>query len=599
MRLADVLVDCLIKDYGVSKVFTVTGGGAMYLNDAFGSKINKDFNYIAMHHEQSAAMASEAFSAISNDLAVCQITTGPGGTNAITGCVGAWIDSRPILFISGQVESFSLSGAGIRQTGVQEANIVELVKSITKMAIKLEDPNQILYELDRLIFFSKNGRRGPVWFDIPLDLQNFNIENVGGLPRYSPPLENKRVPDLAKVKAKKFIDLLRNARRPLLCIGNGARDASKLLLNWAEINHIPIALGWNAKDFYPSDHALVMGSIGQFGNRSANILTSKSDLIIGVGYRFSVPQIGYDPSIFAPQAYIVSIDIDEYELNKYSNFIDFGIKADAKKFITEIISMDIEGSLLPKNRYKKWGHAASNLKDLNFDQEIRSLGEINSFDFTSQLGSLMPSPGCIVTDMGTSFTCTHQHIKLKAGIRIMTSSGLASMGFGLPGAIGAHFAQACNGLVTLITGDGGLMFNLQELQSLRTHNIPLKIIIYENGGYLTMRLMQQSRFGRLVGSGKDSNLECADFVKIAKAFDIPVMSISNYDEISKGVNWLYTKESSPSILLVHLNHNQELTPRVQTQSTEDGKLLPGALQNMFPFFTDTEITRIEEIFIDA
>lgn len=590
MRLADLLVDTLIQQYGVSVVFTVTGGGAMYLNDAFGSR-SEELKYIAVHHEQTASMAVEAYSGLSGKLGVCQITTGPGGTNSISGCAGAWIDSKPIIFISGQVESFSISGKGTRQTGVQEINIVELVTSITKAAVRLNDPYMVLYELDRLISIAFDQRQGPVWFDIPLDLQNFEISEVKKLPRYSKLTPNIRKNTLQAVKIRRLTDMLNSSSRPLLCVGNGSRLAAESILEWAEKYRIPIVLGWNAKDLYPHSHPLVIGSIGQFGNRSANILTSKSDLILGLGFRFSIPQIGYDPSTFAPQANIVSVDIDPYEIQKYSGFIDFGIQAD----VGQVMEILCEQKLNPIN-FNKWSESAILLSDMELDSSPRNKEAIDSFDFTDFLSICVPTPSYIVTDMGTSFTCTHQQIRIKTGVRLFTSSGLAAMGFGLPGAIGAHFAKEQGTFLTLITGDGGLMFNVQELQTLLTHSIPLKIIIYENGGYLTMRLMQKSRFGKYVGSGPSSRLECADYSALSKAFGIESKSICRYDEINSGLLWLYSNKECSSVLIVHMDSDQPLTPRVQTQSSKDGKLLPGRLEYMYPLLSDDQETRITKLF---
>jgi acetolactate synthase-1/2/3 large subunit len=595
MRLADLLVETLIRDYGVSTAFTVTGGGAMYLNDAFGLRTT-ELRYIPFHHEQSASMAAEAYAGITGKLAVCQITTGPGGTNAISGCTGAWIDSKPVIFISGQVESFSLADLGTRQTGVQEVKITELVKSITKAAVILRDAYMVLYELDRLISIALSGRKGPVWFDIPLDLQNFEILENNKLPRYVVPKRNARVDALLDVKLQKLSALISNSSKPLLCVGNGARGVSNKILKWAESKHFPIVLGWNAKDFYSGSHPLVCGSIGQFGNRAANILTSKADLILGLGFRFSVPQIGYDPSLFAPQATIVSIDVDPFELQKYSGFIDMGIQADIEQMIDSLLATETSDL---RGQIKSWAKACYDLSRLNFDPVPRNTDKIDSFDFTDRLSELLPSESVVVTDMGTSFTCTHQQLQVKAGNRLFTSSGLAAMGFGLPGAIGACFAKTTNEVVTLITGDGGLMFNLQEFQTVKTHKLPLKVIVYENSGYLTMRLMQKSRFGRFVGEGPTSDVDCVDYMKLSNAFGIDAMSISRHDEIENGLSWLYADCQKASVLVVHLDPNQPLTPRVQTMSDKDGRLIPGRLEAMYPATSEDQDENIARLFPGA
>jgi acetolactate synthase-1/2/3 large subunit len=533
--------------------------------------------YIALHHEQSVSMAAEAYTRISGKLGVCQVTTGPGGTNSITGCAGAWIDSEPILFISGQVESYSLANQGNRQTGVQEINIINIVKNITKDAVILSDPYKILYELDRLIYLAFSGRKGPVWIDIPLNLQNFHFQNTKRLERFESPKKDNRENELLSVKTRKIIKLLCKSKKPVLCIGNGARFAIKELQEIAKHCSIPIILGWNGKDLIDNEDFLYIGTAGQFGNRIANLILSESDLIIGVGYRFSIPQIGYNPALFCPNATIVSVDNDPAELNKYHNFIDFTVEADAQIFAKNIRSKIIKDKL----DFREWLKKINYLKKINFDKGPRSKEIINSFDFTDFLSKKIDSKTTFVTDMGTSFTCTHQHLKIKNKNRLITSSGLAAMGFGLPGAIGAYFGDKKAQLV-LITGDGGLMFNIQELQSIVTLKIPIKIIIYENQGYLTMKLMQKGRFQRYVCSDPSSKIECPNFLKVTQAFGIQSKSIIKHSEIEEGLNWLFAIKN-PAALIVHIDPEQELTPRVQTQSNNNGQLFPGTLDNMYPF----------------
>lgn len=590
MRLADLLVQHLVVRYGIETVFTVTGGGAMYLNDAFGK--HDGVRYVALHHEQSVSMATEAYARISNRLGVCQVTTGPGGTNALSGCVGAWIDSSPLIFISGQVESFSLAETGSRQTGVQEVDIVNLVKPVTKAAVRLDDPNMVLYELDRLIHIAQTGRAGPVWLDIPLDIQNHHFDEIHNLPRFTPSKANLRRESLLKVRIKKFLKQFSEAKRPLIMLGNGARSAQAQVIKLARDYEIPVILGWNGKDLLAHSDPLYVGTAGQFGNREANLAVANADLIIGIGYRFSVPQIGYDPSAYAPQSTIVSVDIDPAELTKYSGFIDIGIQASAVEFMAELNAL-LE-ILPPVKPFIKWQKQVAGLKNYQFDKGPRNSSIIDSFDFTDALSEVLPGMSTVITDMGTSFTCTHQQLKVDRGVRLMTSAGLAAMGFGLPGALGASLAPGQQ-LVTLITGDGGIMFNLQELQSIATLNSPIKIIIYENDGYLTMKLMQEGRFQRYVASNKNTGISCPDFVKVAQAFGIEAKSIARPDEIKSALAWLYA-DSRPAVLVVHTDPMQPLTPRVQTMSTPEGKLIPGTLENMFPFVPEETAAALRQHF---
>lgn len=594
MRLADLICKYLVETLNVKVVFTITGGGAMYLNDAFGAS---DIDYVPLHHEQSVGMAAEAYTAIGGTLAVCQVTTGPGGTNAISGCMGAWIDSRPILFISGQVESFSLSQHGERQTGVQEVDIIEMVSSCTKDAVLLTDPSMILYELDRLKTLATTGRPGPVWIDIPLDIQNHNFKcAVDSLPRYQGILVDERKRALFKVRVRKALEVLKNKKRPVFLIGNGARRSASRLTVIAEKLSIPMVFGWNGKDTVATDHPLNIGCAGQFGGRAANLLVSQADCLIGIGYRFSIPQIGYDPAKYGDGATIISVDVDPKELTKYSGFIDVGICGDCSEF-TDWFELSISEGLAIAP-FHSWAQYASKLKVFVYDENPRSAEIIDSFDFTDVLARYLKSGMAVITDMGTSFTCTHQHLSIRHGVRLMTSAGLAAMGFGLPGAIGASKALGNDKPVILISGDGGLMFNLQELQSIKTLGCNIKIIIYENDGYLTMKLMQDARFGRRVASGKNSGVECPNFVAVSNAFGLSAREIWKPEDVASSLDWLFETDEC-KVLVVHIDPDQPLTPRVQTQSTPDGKLTPGSFSNMYPAIDGEAERELQKIIADG
>jgi acetolactate synthase-1/2/3 large subunit len=586
MKISDFIVKHLVEKYSVTTAFTITGGGAMYLNNAFASE--KKLNCVYMHHEQSLAMASEAYSRVSQSLAVCQVTTGPGGTNAISGCAGAWIDSEPILFISGQVEGFSRMRNTERQSGVQEVNIVALVDSITKLAIELKDPYQVRYELERLVHTALSGRKGPVWLDIPLEIQNFDIGDPETLASYRPLNEDSRIKQIEKGKFLKALKCIENSTRPVICIGGGCSGLSEELEKLIEKLQVPVILGWNGKDLVGDSNEYLMGSAGLFGNRSANILISQADLIVGIGYRFSIPQVGYNPFEYTKNKVVISVDIDNSELSKMESFLDMPIKGNSKDFIEYLLDHS--------NRNEKcdgWRLWARYLKNFGFDSNVRDKIKINSFDFTDLLKKTIKDTDVVITDMGTSFTCTHQTLELPRGAKLLTSSGLAAMGFGLPGAVGAHFANS-SGRTILISGDGGIMFNIQELQTVKTYGLNIKIIIYENGGYLTMKHMQKARFGKLVGSDAGSNVNCPDFLKVFQAFGISVKSIYSYKEIEEGLQWLFSKDDEPLGLIVHLDPWQDLTPRVQTQSDAEGRLFPATLDSMYPFLNSDIKEKLNE-----
>lgn len=589
MRLADAIIKYLHDRYGVKVVFTVTGGGAMYLNDAFGSFTS--VQTIALHHEQSVSMAAEGYARASNGLAVCQLTTGPGGTNAVSGCLGAWIDSEPVMFISGQVESFSIATGATRQSGVQEVDIISMVKPFTKFATSLSNPHKALEIIDEAIYEALSPRRGPVWIDIPLDIQNAPIDYI--YPNYVMIQKDRRNTDLTILKANKLVKKIQKSKRPIVLIGNGSRGASNLVLEFCKKYNIPIITSWNGKDLVDFNNPLLVGSAGQFGDRASNILINDADIVVGFGYRFSVPQVGYDPSTYAVNAEIVSVDADEEEAKKCGYFIDNFIVSSIEEFmpILNVQMRNISNKTFPN--FSSWLSWAKYLKARKFDASIRDIENINSFDFTSKLSNLLPDNSRVVTDMGTSFTCTHQYLELKNGQRLITSSGLAAMGFGLPGAIGVHY-QDPEKLTILITGDGGLMFNLQELQSVKTLALNLKIIIYENQGYLTMKHMQIARFNRLVSSDPSTKIECPNFIKIATAFGIESKEIFAYSEVDTALKWLFDSSFvGPQILVVHLDPWQELTPRVQTRSDEAGKLFPSVLHQMYPYISKDEEAELQ------
>lgn len=580
VRLADYVADFVATKMHVSSVFTVTGGGAMYLNDAFGS--HPEISYVALHHEQSAAMAAEGYYRESGRIAVCQVTTGPGGTNAITGCAGAWIDSEPILFISGQVESFSILKPKSRQTGVQEVDIISMVKSITKNCLTLTDPYMIRYELERLVDLATTGRFGPVWIDIPLDIQNYRIPDTEKLiPFQRTPLDG-RTNRVKEVRFAKIANIMKSSKKPVILLGNGCRHNVEELRRFLTYANVPVVTGWNARDLAQEFPNIHLGSAGIFGNRAANIAVQKSDLILGLGYRFSVPQTGYDPSCYAPKAKIIAVDIDAEEPAKLGGFVDHSLICSVGEFFAFFRSM---GSEHFPSMHPGWPDWCQYLIDLQFDPPPRQNPIINSFDINTSLSRRLSAGDTVVTDMGTSFTCTHQSLELPRGVRLFTSSGLAAMGFGLPGAIGSSHAKACSstqGRVVLISGDGGLMFNLQELQSVVTHRLNIKIIVYENDGYVTMKHMQAARFKKLVGSNKDTLLECADFVKISNAFGMEAIEISRHVEVDSALDWLFEENLSPRLLVIHLDPLQPLVPRVQTRSDEFGRLMPPSINEMYP-----------------
>ncbi len=586
MKLTDYMAS-YIADLGVKHVFAVCGGGAMHLIDSFGG--SKKIKYVATHHEQAAAMAAEGYARISGGLGAALVTSGPGGTNTITGVCGAWVDSIPTIFISGQVTDDTLiKDTGLRQFGIQEGNIVDIVKPITKYAVTVTEPNTIRYHLEKACYLAMSGRMGPVWLDIPLDVQS-KLINPEEQPRFTP--------DKAATSGTEYtlrgliaecVELLRRAKRPVLISGYGVRlaKAGELLLKLVERLRIPTVSSWTSSDIISTENENYIGRSGIMGDRAGNFTVQNSDLALIVGSRMSIPQVGYNYRLFARAAKKIMVDIDEAELKKPSLKLDLPIQADAKAFLDELqrqldeknVFLDIDDwRRRCTNWKKKYPVALPEYKDNKY--------KVNSFYFVDLLSQKLDSDAVIVTDMGTSFTCTMQTFKTKSGQRLFTSSGFASMGFGLPGAIGA--CNAVGRKTILITGDGGLQMNIQELQTVVHYKLPLIIFVLNNEGYLTMKLMQQNHFGRYIGSNPSSGLSCPDIVKLAEAYGIKSERIASQKELNDRLDAVLA-EPGPYVCEIMMPEEQPLIPRVSSLKLPDGSIISKPMEDLYPFLDREE-----------
>lgn len=595
MKLSDYIFS-RIADLGVKDVFTVSGGAAMHLLDSLGS--NENLNYVANHHEQAAAMAAEGCARITGKPGVALVTSGPGGTNAITGVCGAWIDSIPTIFISGQVTSNTLIGkTGLRQFGIQESDVVTMVKSITKYAVTVTDPSQIRYHMDKAIYLATNGRPGPVWLDIPLDIQSKHIDHdqllgfdpCGGIAATQ---ENA-----LQSKVSECIHMLKQAERPVLISGYGIRlaKAESEFVRLIEKLGIPVITSWTTSDLLPSSHDLFVGRSGIFGDRAGNFAVQNSDLLLSIGSRLSVPQIGYNFPIFARAAKKIIVDIDEAELNKPSIKPDLPVPADAKEFINELLNQwGSEQSLRIdewRDRCKKW-----RIKyPVALPEYKEEKDAVNSFHFIDVLSANLDNSAVVVTDMGTSFTCTMQTFQTRKGQRLFTSSGHASMGFGLPGAIGACVGNGRRKTIC-ISGDGGLQMNIQELQTLAHFKLPVILFVLNNQGYLTIKSTQQNHFGRFVGAEKSSGITCPDIVKVAEAHGIEADRISNTDELHAKIHSVLNKPG-PFVCEITMPETQPLIPRVSSLKKPDGSIISKPIEDLYPFLDRKEFS--ENMIIDS
>jgi len=583
MNNSDYIVEYLLRK-GFDTAFGVTGGGAMFLNEAFRKK--KKLNFIFTHHEQAAAMAAEAYYRVKKKPAILSVTSGPGGTNAVTGVIGAWIDSVPMIVISGQVESKDLiANSKTRQIGIQEANIQEIIKPITKYSKVLDKYSNIEFELSNAIKIANEGRPGPVWIDVPLDIQSKKFTKQ----------KNKKKLTLKKDKVKintnnifKLIKMIEGSKRPLILVGNGVHisKAEKKFISFLKKSRIPFLSTWNASDILPSKYQLYFGRPGLFGNRIANFAIQACDLLLILGSRLSVPITGYQMKNFSPHSKKIIVDIDNKEMKKREIKTSMQFNNDVGFFLDKI-NFKIKNKIQIKYKWvKKLTEYKNYLKKKDYYKKNKKF--INSFRFIKSLSETLRGGENIVTDMGTSFTCTMQSFEIKTGQRLFTSSGIAAMGFGIPGILGAYFGDKKK-LPICITGDGGLMFNIQELHTLINYKIPVKIFIINNGGYLTMKLMQKKNFQKFVGSDDNSGLTLPKFLNVAKAFDFDVFKLNSETKLSQKLNKIL-RSKKPTVCEIMTPPMQELVPRVQTQMNKDGTFEPAMLDNMYPFL-DKEIVK--------
>ena len=586
-KISDIVVNFMVKK-GLTQVFAVAGGGAMHLNDSFAK--NDKINITYMHHEQACAMAADAYFREKNKPAIIHITSGPGSTNTLTGVVGAWIDSIPTFIISGQVQTHQqINKTKTRQIGVQEADIIKIIKSSTKYSCSIKNSSKIFEELGVAFVKMLEGRPGPVWIDIPLDVQAKKIV----IKKYKEKTKIKKNYDInISNKIKKFIDLINKSKKPVIVVGNAIHISKSKKELYKLINRVkcPIISSWNTTDLFDTNNKQYLGSMGIFGDRASNLAAQNSDLMIVLGSRLSVPQVGYNTKNFAKNSKKIIIDIDKNELNKkiLSN-IKLKINCDLNFFLKKI------NHIISKKNYfftfTEWKRLTINWKNkypVYNQNQLKYDKHINSFFFIKKLSKILKINSTVVTDMGTSFTCTMQTMKINNHLkqRLYTSSGLSSMGFGLPGSIGASFANPKKTIIC-ISGDGGFMFNMQELQTIKHYNLPIKIFVLENKGYLTMQLMQKGHFKKLTGSDPSSGISIPKIKKIAKGFGLDYLKLNtkNIEDQLKKV--LSNKKAM--LIEVNMPKFQPLIPRIQSKLLKNGSFSDPDFDDLFPYLPKKEI----------
>ena len=585
VKLSDYVVSFIAK-LGVKHIFMLSGGGAMHLVDSVGR--NRDVKYICTLHEQAAAIAAEAYSRLTNNLGVVIVTSGPGGTNTITGVMGAWVDSIPMLVISGQIktETTVVNNPELRQLGDQEINIVDIVKPITKYAVMVTNKNKIKYHLQKAVYLAKSGRPGPVWVDIPLDVQGAYVkENSLEKFDYSDRIVNLDFDSKCDI----VIDLLKRSQRPVIIAGNGIRlsNAVEEFRNLIKKLKIPVIGTFAGYDIIPSGNPYYFGRYGTIGQRAGNFVIQNSDLILAIGARLNIRAISYNYKAFAREAIKIVVDIDVAEFKKPTLKVDVPIHQDAKRFIIDLLKNIENRNIGSKDSWIK-KCLEYKMKYPNITPERENVKNfVDSYYFFKKLSGLAKDGAIFVFGNGTACVSSYQSLDIKSNQRVIVNSGCASMGYGLPAAIGACFANNKKEVIC-VTGDGSIQMNIQELQTIVYHKLPIKIFVLDNHGYISIRNTQKTFFnGFFVGSNEESGTSLPDMIKIAKAYGLKTLVIRNNAELETQIKKALS--CSETILCeVKLSPEEKMYPKLSSEKKENGTMVSKSLEDMYPFLPREE-----------
>ncbi len=593
MRLADYVAKTLAVS-GITQVFMLTGGGAMFLNDALGNA--EGLQTVFCHHEQACAMAAEGYARTTGKPAIVNVTTGPGGINAINGVFGAYTDSIPMLVISGQVKretclaSYNLPD--LRQLGDQEVDIIRMVKGVTKYAVLVSDPSSIRYHLEKAIFLAISGRPGPTWLDIPVDVQSSQVDerqlkgfNAAG--EY-PPLQS---PDALKKVCREVIQKIQSSERPVILAGSGVRHAHAEEIFDRVIHRlgIPVSTAWT-HDTIASDDPLFCGRQGSIGDRAGNFTVQNADLLLILGSRLCIRQVSYNWAAFARCAYKIQVDVDPAELNKPTVRPDLPVACDLREFL-EALDGELDAAAYDANRWTEWlawcQERRKKYPVVRPDLEAaKENGKINPYHFLNHLYRQLAADDVVVTGNATACVVSFQTAHLQKGQRLFSNSGSASMGHDLPAAVGAAVAR--NGKrVVCLAGDGSIQLNIQELQTIAHYQLPVKIFVLNNRGYVSIRQTQNNFFGRLTGEGPNSGVSFPDIVRVADAYGIPACRIENGEDYARAAQLL--AEPGPTLCEVMLDPAQTFEPRTSSRQLPDGRIVSAPLEDMYPFLDKDEL----------
>ena len=600
-RLADYVADFLIN-HGVTDCFSVVGGGAMHLNDALGHKEGLKVTY--NHHEQACAIAAEAYARLDNRIAAVCVTTGPGGTNALTGVVGGWLDSIPMFIISGQVRYDTTAryamkftdGMPLRAMGDQEYDIVKSVTPMTKYAVMIEDPKQIRYALEKAWHLATTGRPGPVWIDIPVNFQGGYIETEE-LEGYDPSEDDALLPPkVSEQTIQTVLEKIRMAKRPVCHAGYGIRLSGgyEVFRKVAEKLNIPVVTYWNAVDLIEDDNELYCGRAGNMGDRPGNWAIQNADLILAIGTRISIRQVGYNWKTWARAAEVIMVDIDQAEMKKPTLHVEMPIWADAKDFLNRM--NESIGQEYPVNRSKEWLATCQRWKKeypAVLSRQWEENGETaNVYAFVRYLSSRLPENSLTAVSNGACCVVGNQAYVIQKGSRMANNSAVASMGYGLPAAIGTCIGGGRRTTICL-EGDGSIMMNLQELQTVLTNRLPIKLFLINNNGYHSIRITQNNLFKEhsKIGIGPESgDLSFPEFKKIAEAFGYSYYCASSNKEMKEVVDKVLA-ENGPVFCEIFTDTTQVWEPKSSTKRLSDGTLVSPPLEDLAPFLPREELEK--------
>ena len=577
IKVSDYIIQRLEKE--VKHIFTIPGGGCIHLVDSLGKS---NIEVVANLHEQGSGICAEAYSQYTSNLGVALVTTGPGGTNAITPITSAWLDSLQLLVLAGQVQKKDMvSHRSIRQLGFQEVNLVRMTQEITKYSVSIMNADDVPYHLEKALHLTKTGRPGPVVLEIPLDIQSSYIDD--NARTFSPPVFS------SSYNVDGIIHAINNAERPIILAGNGVRLSGALdeFLQLIDKTKIPVLLTWKALDFLPENHELFVGRPGGVASRGANFNQQNSDLIICLGARLDHGQIAYQSKFFAHNAKKIIVDVDVNEIHKLGIDIEYKVDLDCKIFLSELLSkineIDIDTSKWLahcKKTYQKY--------PICLPEYYKQKDFVNNYVFIEELSKHLPENSLIVP--GSSGACsevTMQAIKIKPGTRIFNSEGLGSMGFGIPAAIGACLAADKQETIC-IDGDGGFVMNMQELELVNRYKLPIKFFVLNNDGYGSIKTTQTNHFGgRLVASDPSSGLTLPDISKIADAFDIPHVKIFDNDMLCHLMKKILNTEG-PLMIEVMIDPNHRTAPKASVYKTKDGLFATRPMEDLAPFLSKEE-----------